>query len=131
MGAVSLNNKEDNEVMKAPADMKSFFLYQIRRCPGCYSRGKKLHFRIWWLNIRSGAPNYHETEDNFEKLQKTVNVLESRIATLSSVLDELENRNHCCNLCLVNLPEKVKGKDAAKILFTFKSVFKNFFKNND
>lgn len=31
-------------------------------------------------------------------------------------LDDLEKRNHRCNLRLVILPEKVEGKDAANFL---------------
>lgn len=57
-----------------------------------------------------------ETEDNVEKLQKTVNVLKKRIVTLSSDLDDLETRNSHCNLHSVNLPEKAEGTYAANFL---------------
>lgn len=81
-----------------------------------FNQEKKNDISEFGGRISEAEHQISETEDNVGKLQKTVNVLECRIATLTSDLDDLENRNRRCNLRLVNLPEKVEGKDAANFL---------------
>lgn len=115
VGAVSMINEEDNEVMKAIADMKTFFSSKFEGVLNAIQEIKN-DISEFGGRISEAEHRISETEDNVEKLQKTVNVMEHQIATLTSDLDDLENRNRRCNLRLVNLPEKVEGKDAVNFL---------------
>ncbi|KAL1250720.1 hypothetical protein QQF64_018516 [Cirrhinus molitorella] len=106
---------EENEVMKALADMKQFFTSQFKNVLNAI-QGIKNYISEFGDRLSEAEHRISETEDNMGKLQKTVNGLVKRTVTLSSNLDDLENRNHRCNLCLVNLPEKVEETVPANFL---------------
>ena len=106
---------EENDVMKALADMKHFFTSQFEGVLNAI-QGIKNEISEFGGRLAEAEHRISDTEDNVDKLQKTVKTLESRVVTLSADLDDLENRSRRCNLRLVNLPEKAEWTDAANFL---------------